>query len=76
MSEIEAFGSTAYSVPGEGTQYEFYAAGNSTIKTRSGSASNWWLRSPYRGGSTSFCVVYSSGNASNYDASTSNGVAV
>ena len=76
MSEIEVFGSTAYSVPGEGTRYEFYAAGNSTIKTRSGSASGWWLRSPSRSNSASFCVVYSSGDANSYNASHSTGVAV
>ena len=32
LSEIEIFGKTTYSVAGEGNQYEYYAAGNSTIK--------------------------------------------
>lgn len=32
----------------EGKQYAYYASGNSKIKTISGAASVWWLRSPYR----------------------------
>ena len=66
LSEIEIFGTTTYSVAGEGTQYEWYKAGNSRIKKVNGSASYWWERSPYSGYTNYFCSVDSSGNAS-YD---------
>ena len=57
LSEIEIFGSTTYSVAGEGTQYEYYAAGNSTIKKVNGSANSWWERSPISG-NTIYSVSY------------------
>ena len=63
LSEIEIFGTTTYSVAGEGTQYEWYKAGNSRIKKVNGSASYWWERSPYSGNTNCFCIVISSGNA-------------
>lgn len=74
LSEIEIFGTTTYSVAGEGTQYEWYKAGNSRIKKVNGSASSWWERSPYSGGTNSFCYVNSSGNANSYYAHNSYGV--
>lgn len=74
LSEIEIFGTTTYSVAGEGTQYEWYKAGNSRIKKVNGSASSWWERSPYSGSTGSFCRVYSSGDAYNSAADSSNGV--
>ena len=64
-----------YSVSGEGTQYAYYKAGNSKVKNKGGSAGTWWERSPRSGGSNLFCRVSSGGNASNYDASNSYGVA-
>ena len=74
LSEIEIFGTTTYSVAGEGTQYEWYKAGNSRIKKVNGSAINWWERSPYSGYTYSFCRVNSSGNAANSYADDSYGV--
>ena len=74
LSEIEIFGTTTYSVAGEGTQYEWYKAGNSRIKKVNGSASYWWERSPYSGNTTIFCIVNSSGNADINGAGTSRGV--
>ena len=75
LSEIEIFGSTTFSFAGEGKQYEYYAAGNSPIKTVSGSANNWWERSPNKGSSTDyFCYVSNTGGASIENASTSLGV--
>ena len=65
LSEIEIFGTTTYSVAGEGTQYEWYKAGNSRIKKVNGSAGAWWERSPRSGNAGSFCYVYSSGDAAN-----------
>ena len=74
LSEIEIFGTTTYSVAGEGTQYEWYKAGNSRIKKVNGSANIWWERSPYSGDTDIFCIVDSSGNADGDIASNSRGV--
>lgn len=74
LSEIEIFGTTTYSVAGEGTQYEWYKAGNSRIKKVNGSADYWWERSPYSGDTIGFCGVSSSGGANYYIANRSYGV--
>lgn len=74
LSEIEVFGATQYSYAGEGKQYEYYTAGNSTIKKVNGSAYDWWERSPFSGNTDNFCFVYNDGDASNGYASYSNGV--
>lgn len=74
LSEIEVFGATQYSYAGEGKQYEYYTAGNSTIKKVNGSAGNWWERSPRSGGTSSFCYVGGNGTASLTTASYSRGV--
>ena len=63
LAETEIFGSTTYSVSGEGTQYAYYKAGNSKVKNKGGSADLWWERSPYRLTSYSFCIVDEDGNA-------------
>lgn len=75
LSEVEIFGSTSYSAAGEGTQYDYYKAGNSKVKNRNGSAAKWWERSPSASGSTFFCMVDSNGNANNNKASIAVGVA-
>ena len=62
LSEVEIFGSTHYSAAGEGTQYDYYKAGNSKVKKRNGSAANWWERSPSASDYMEFCMVYSDGN--------------
>lgn len=64
LAEIEIFGSTTYSVPGEGTQYAYYKAGNSKVKNKSGSTSHWGERSPIFGNSKLFCLVGRDGSAS------------
>lgn len=74
LSEIEVFGATQYSYAGEGKQYEYYTAGNSTIKKVNGSADNWWERSPGSGDTSSFCIVYNGGAATASAASNSRGV--
>ena len=74
LSEIEIFGTTTYSVAGEGTQYEWYKAGNSRIKKVNGSANVWWERSPCSGSTTYFCFVDGSGLASDSGAFASGGV--
>lgn len=60
-SEVEVFGSITNSFSGEGTQYEYYQAGNSKVKNRKGSAYHWWERSPLFDGSSSYCRVTSNG---------------
>lgn len=73
LSEIEVFGSIKYSKSGEGTQYDYYKAGNSRVKNYNGSADAWWGRSPRDNNSTYFCFVYSDGTASFTSASYSLG---
>lgn len=75
LSEIEIFGRITYSESGEGAQYDYYKAGNSRVKNYSGSAVQWWERSPSANDSTYFCYVASSGNADCYVASYVMGVA-
>lgn len=75
LSEVEIFGSTKYSAAGEGTQYDYYKAGNSKVKKRNGSAARWLERSPDASNSTHFCLVSSSGSATNRYASAADGVA-
>ena len=74
LSEIEVFGATQYSYAGEGKQYEYYTAGNSTIKKVNGSAATWWERSPISGNTSYFCVVGNNGDANRSNASSSIGV--
>ena len=75
LSEVEIFGSVKYSKSGEGTQYDYYKAGNSKVKNRNGSADSWWERSPNASYSTAFCMVGSNGRANNDYASHTYGVA-
>lgn len=80
-AEVEVFGSAQYAKGGtsEGTQYAYYKAGNSKVKTVSGSAGYWWERSPYFWNSNArrslFCSVGSSGSTNTNNASHSFGVA-
>lgn len=69
LSEVEIFGSTSHSAAGEGTQYDYYKAGNSKVKNRNGSAASWWERSPYASYSTRFCLVNGNGGANYITAS-------
>ena len=75
LSEVEIFGSIIYSVVGEGTQYDYYKAGNSKAKKMNGSAYRWWERSPDAKYSTDFCWVAISGDASSNSASEDAGMA-
>lgn len=74
-SEVEVFGSITYSFAGEGTQYAYYQAGNSTVKNWNGRAYAWWERSPRSSHSARFCRVYSTATADANSASAWNGVA-
>ena len=64
FAEKEIFGSTSFSVNGEGTQYARFTTSNTRIKKLNGSATFWWLRSPYSGNTDRFCIVGSDGAAS------------
>ena len=70
LSEIEIFGSTHYSYSGEGTQYAYYKAGNSKVKTN-----NWWERSPVYKSYQDFCRVTNTGYADRVSAINVGGVA-
>ncbi len=52
LSEIEIFGSITKSTSGEGTQYDYYKAGNSVSRGQS-----YWERSPSVSDATRFCDV-------------------
>lgn len=78
-SEIEIFGSTTYSFAGEGKQYQYFknATANRYKKPRHGSdyvSGYYWERSPFSGGSNSFCRVNLDGGAGTGDASDTFGV--
>ena len=75
LSEVEVFGSTTYSVAGEGTQYDYYKAGNSKIKKWNGSSLGWNERSPSASDSMPFCSVDSYSHAHTYYATVNAGVA-
>ena len=75
LSEVEVFGSSSNSLSGEGTQYDYYKAGNSTVKNFNGSAYDWWERSPSTGSTRYYCVVKSTGSSINANANTIRGVA-
>ena len=75
LSEVEIFGSTVYSVAGEGTQYDYYKAGNSRVKKKNGSATVWWGRSPRASSTGNFCLVSNRGRTSSIGANNAYGVA-
>lgn len=76
LSEIEIFGAVKHSVNGEGTQYDYYKAGNSKVKKWNGNAYYWWERSPYHQyPNTLFCLVNRTGAESYNKASFTYGVA-
>ena len=75
LSEVEVFGSSINSNSGEGTQYDYYKAGNSTVKNFNGSAYDWWERSPSAGSTRYYCNVKSTGSSVNSSANAIRGVA-
>lgn len=73
-AEKEVFGIHSNSPTTEAnalTQFAYYKNGGSKIKSLSGSAVGWWLRSVYYDYYGSFCIVNTSGGATyNYASST------
>ena len=79
-AEIEIFGSTKYSVDGEGTRYQYYKNTPSNRYKMPKWASSYvshiyWERSPRRGNSTFFCAAHYGGSTSANSASDAYGVA-
>lgn len=75
LSEVEVFGSSSNSLSGEGTQYDYYKAGNSTVKNFNGSAYSWWERSPTSNSTRYYCNVKNTGSSINSSANITSGVA-
>ena len=81
LSEYEVFGSCSIANSNEASrqqQYAYYSAGTSKVKYQhnsTGSAANWWLRSPFAGYSYYFVIVYADGTVNGYDANLSLGFA-
>lgn len=70
LSEVEVANSTSYSYAGEGTQYAYFAAGNSFKRvwhSSPQSSASYWLRSPTTK-RTSFCAINNAGSVVGYDA--------
>ena len=74
LSEIEIFGSDKNSGKGEGTQYNYYKAGNSKVKNYINSAIEWWERSPYNGNTRFYCCVNYEGASISRSANVVSGV--
>ena len=73
---LSSYGANSYEQDYQ-LQYEYYSAGNDKIKyqdSNTSTAARWFLRSPYRGSGTSFCIVALSGILTYYSSYTSNGV--
>lgn len=66
FSEKEVFGSMTYansSAEAKNSQLTWFKTSSNRIKRVNGSAGWWWERSPHRGSSAHFCVVYTGGSA-------------
>lgn len=75
LSEVEVFGSVINSRSSEGTQYDYYKAGNSTVKNFNGSVYDWWERSPTANSTRYYCNVKRTGSSVNSTANVTRGVA-
>jgi hypothetical protein len=75
LSEVEVFGTNTLSAQGEGSQYAYYANGNSAKKAQGNVVSAWWLRSPVASVIEKYCAVDSNGVLTSYNANTSQAVA-
>lgn len=76
LTEIEVFGLNKYASYAEGTQYAYYTAGNSKIKTVGGNVSDWQLSSQMQVSSVvNYCAVSESGAPSIHAIGNNSGVA-
>lgn len=68
-------GSTTNTLPNDdGAKLDYFTDNNSRIAMLNGTASNWWLRSPYTSNSTNAGVTSSAGGFSTARPTTQNGV--
>jgi len=77
FAEKEAFGTNTFSTAQEAaalTQLNYFKTSSNRIKTVNGSASAWWLRSPFSSNATTFCLVTTTGSATGASASFTYGV--
>ena len=81
LAEYEVFGSRNYANSAEQNyqaQYQYYKNSNSKVRYKhnsTGTTAYWWLRSVRADNSGNFCIVASSGSASNNGANYSGGFA-
>ena len=75
LSEVEVFNSTEYSASGEGSQYAYYGASGSTVKTLNGRGTSWWLRSPMSTSDYTFCASSVGGEQTHLRATDERGAA-
>jgi len=81
LAEFEIFGTRSYANQYEQNsqlQYDYYKAGNSKVKychSATVSTAVWWERSPNYNNSNNFCNVNTNGNANNFYARFSYGLA-
>ena len=81
LAEYEIFGTRSYANSAEQNyqaQYQYYKNGNSKVKYRHSSTSStayWWERSPRYYNSSTFCFVYTNGDAYYNSARNSDGLA-
>lgn len=74
LAEIEVVGYAYFSVAGEGSQYDYYKAGNSSIKALNGMLHPWWSRSPRTPSQVDFCYFPDSGGSNGASAGYASGV--
>ena len=74
LAVIEVFGTEYNSKSGEGTQYDYYKAGNSVLKNQNGSVFIWSTRSQNDRDNMCFCGINTSGACGTLAAAIAKGV--
>ena len=80
LSEYEVQGSRTYANSYEQNyqqRYQYYTNGNSKIKythSSTGTARDWWVRSPYYAHTDGFCAVTANGSANLISSNTGRGL--
>lgn len=71
LTENEVFGAKGNAQYAEGTQYAYYAAGNSKIKKLENNAADWWLSSNLINVMIAYCYVSTQGTSNQVVSATS-----
>lgn len=74
LSQVEVVNNTPSSTPGEGTYYEYYADGHTTVKRVNGANAIWYNRSPSKSSTAAFCGILENGTATALNATYLSGV--